>query len=235
MKLRISVFAAVLGTLFLGISIQLFPEQELRESVYLPPLSELLPDYLDQWKVQDSPLGATEFDSTSVREILKYDDAILRTYEKGGVVVTVHVVYWKPDSGLMGENRSHSPDFCFPASGWIAAHAEYEKPLSVGTWRSSPAQFRVFTAGGSKIYMLFWHLRAGDLSGYFMGPQDRWNARLPFLFKQFRRAFPGGGRTDEIFVRITSSEPFESSTTQDVLKVLAPALTKTGAFRAAEK
>lgn len=201
------------------------------DAVTLAPLTKLLPASLPGWTVEDSSLGQTEGDAQKVQEILQYDDAIFRTYRRGNLVIGVHVVYWRPNPSKTEYNLAHSPDICWPNAGWSLQERVYEKHVTSAGWTSPPGQYRVFEANGKTTEMLFWHLRRGQLSGYMMGDQTRWRARLTHMLEQTYRSFRFGSVADEIFVRITMDAPLEEVIRSDAWAEIAKSLAVTGAFQ----
>ena len=184
--------------------------------------SELLPAIVVGWKVSDEGIGKSE------SQILNYDDAILRRYQRGTTKVNVYLSHWNQESAKRGEYQAHSPDICFPMAGWKSLFSEYEKELRGDGWVAVPTQFRIFAAADSTVQMVFWHLRNGRLSGDMMGLGGRWTVRFPLKARRLIDAISSGSDSDEVFIRITTSGEIEELIRTELWTQLIPPLAELG-------
>ena len=118
--------------LALGVSLQFLPTKVSERFSLKRPLGQKLPSKIDGWIVTDEPLGATEHDSSRVKDILEYSDYVYRIYRKSGVEIGVYVAYWKPGEISVVSAGTHTPDNCWVQSGWTRVGEEREAIVVCG-------------------------------------------------------------------------------------------------------
>jgi hypothetical protein len=157
------------------------------------------------WTVIDQPIADTAEMQKAVGELLNYDDAILRSYRRGGQQFDVYAAYWRP--GKMSERlvAGHSPDVCWVAAGWsMIAKESPATPLALGTWAPSAGQYRVFRdARGAMRWVVFWHVAGGRRVDYGQGVPPWWTVFSDLAARGFNQ------RSSQYFVRVSANVPWE--------------------------
>lgn len=194
-------------------------------------LSTLYPAITLHWSSQTIELGATE--TIPLQHILKFDDSVYRAYSNGTSTVTLLILRWLPNSKSRSDTgfNAHHPDSCFPGSGWQSISAQHETPLQYGLWRSQPVESRIFVKGNATAYVWFWHLRAGQLSGYMVGSRSDILSRIPYYIYQWKRGWVNGRQPEELFVRIVSTDPPSTPAIAELLTDFAKSLARAGVFK----
>lgn len=188
-----------------------------------PPLASLVPPEIAGWQV------STVNDLEKFSGILQTTDLLERTYVRtdrpdGPVSVNVYIAYWPPGRTSVSRVASHTPDACWPGSGWIAQtdrtrHAE--APLLPGV-TVSPAEYRFFsTARGQTQHVWFWHVFDGRVITY----RDPYS--IPALLQiglqyGFRR------QGSQYFVRLSSNRPWNEIAAEPLVREIITNLTHVG-------
>jgi hypothetical protein len=172
-------------------------------------LKDYFPEKIDGWVGTDQVLGDTELVRDQVKNVLQYDDILWRVYKKGATELGVYVVYWKPENQMQVEIGHHTPDICWVNAGWRILSADYNYQLSIPGISCTPAQYRYFETGGTRLHVAFWHLVGGRLSGYGLAQQTNLRARLPERFGVLWADRFGFYRSEQYFIRLSSNMPFE--------------------------
>ncbi len=163
-----------------------------------PDLAAILPVQADGWEVQ------TTDDLYRFTSILQTDHLVQRTYLKhssdGSLLqVTIYLAYWPAGQAPVSLVASHTPDACWPGSGWLAqptkdAHAS----LIVAGHALPAAEFRSFLSGDFPQRVWFWHIYDGHPLAYRDPHSPRELLRLAW-----RYGF--GHEGAQLFVRISSN------------------------------
>jgi exosortase len=173
-----------------------------RAGVAPPNLAELLPVRATDWEV------LTPNDLYQFADILQTNHLMERTYLRTSgrgqfIQLTVYVAYWGPGQASVSRVASHTPDACWPGSGWTAQPVRDSREIPEVTGLIiSPGEHRLFTnSAGFPQNVWFWHIYDGHVINY----RDPYS--IPALFHialqyGFRR--PG----DQFFVRISSNKPW---------------------------
>jgi exosortase len=174
-----------------------------------PNLAALLPEAPPGWTVQTTP----NFDQYS--GILHTHALIERVYSDGpspdSAHVTLYIAYWRPGQAPVSLVDTHTPDACWPGSGWVAqAGPSGRQELSIGGRRLAPAESRLFAHGTFETSVWFWHLYGGRPIT-FVDPRSV--GRL--LGLAWRYGF--GPAKDQMFVRVSSDRPWGEIASQPVL------------------
>ncbi len=167
-----------------------------------PDLLAILPEAPDGWAVRTSE-DLYQFSSTLRTEHLA-QRSYFKTTPQGIVQVTVYLAYWKPGQSAVSAVASHTPDACWPGSGWAAAPVDDPRVrLSVQDHALAPAEVRLFHSGEYPQYVWFWHLF--DQRPLLHTDPYSWRELL-------RLAWRYGFRRDgeQLFVRISSNQPWDT-------------------------
>jgi len=182
-----------------------------------PDLQRVLPSQMAGWRV-DTTTDLYQFSST-----LKTSHLVQRSYykdtERGPLQITVYLAYWLPGQAPVSLVSSHTPDACWPGSGWIA-RPEASTELTLTRPSALPAaQYREFRQAERVQYVWFWHLYRGEL----VTDVD------PFSPAQMIRVVLRYGirsEAEQVFVRISSNQPWEhfdhEPLTEEIIRQLHP-------------
>jgi hypothetical protein len=178
------------------------------DSVELPDLTKAVPAILPGWEVKDLPLGDTEALTASVASLLKFDAYIYREYRRGPRTFTVYVAYWTPGKIPPQLVEAHTPDICWPGSGWFCEQRENNVDLGSGPTALGKGAQRVFSMPGRRIYVQFWHLVGGVQDDF----STRWDiiSYATRWSRDMMRSLGGHGPREQFFIRIASAEPLET-------------------------
>ncbi len=222
---RFQIAHGVLGYLALllavAVVLQLLPYPKSAVVKRSVPLGDYFPRSMSGWHSEDRPLAETEAAEGAVREILNYDEALLRTYKKDGREFSLYVAYWQPGKMSAHEIAFHVPDKCWPAVGWKRIAADYHyQPAGEGRLLA-PAQYREFQIRDQLAYVLYWHVFNGRVVLY---NPDGVPTRLSKLSELFTFGLHQKG--EQYFIRITSPDPLEQVANddgfQEILELIAP-------------
>ncbi len=172
-------------------------------------LKRQIPAQLAGWSVSDEPLGPNEAVRGAIERTLNYDDYVYRLYRRDGVTIGIYAAYWAPNRMPVQKVASHTPDRCWIENGWTCLDQRFAEKITASEARLQPAQWRIFQApgrDGRKEHVLYWHLVGSQLHDY--------GARLatsPGIVSWWRDAltYALAGSQAQVFVRVTSSVPFE--------------------------
>jgi exosortase len=194
----------------------------IRADATVPNLAALLPVRVADWEV------LTPNDLYQFADILQTNHLMERTYLRTTgagqfTQLTVYVAYWAPGQASVSRVASHTPDACWPGSGWTAqpVHDVREIPQLAGLI-ISPGEHRLFTnSAGYPQNVWFWHIYDGHVISY----QDPYS--IPALFQialqyGFRR--PG----DQFFVRISSNKSWAELKDEPLVHEIVTNLTRIG-------
>lgn len=191
-------------------------------------LQRRLPAQLAGWVVNDEPLGPNETVRTSIERVLNYDDYVYRLYRRDGTTVGIYAAYWAADRMPVQKVASHTPDRCWIENGWTCLDQRFAERIATGPVHLQPAQWRIFQEpgrDGRKEHVLYWHLvgtRLHDYGGRL--------ATSPGLIAWWRDAvaYAVAGSREQLFVRVTSSVPFERLQAEPGWKTLVEVLAGLG-------
>jgi len=176
-----------------------------------PSLESLLPVAAPGWEVR-TPTDLYQFSG-----VLGTTHLLQRTYlrndgAKGLTDLTIYVAYWPAGQASVSRVASHTPDACWPGSGWISDNSvgRHHENLPFAGATLAPAEYRLFRAErGNAQHVWFWHVFDGRVIDY----RDPYS--LPALLELaleygFRR------QGSQYFIRVSSNRPW-SELTQDPL------------------
>jgi len=197
-------------------------------------LAEMLPTALSGYAVKDEPIARTEEMKRAIGELLNYNDAVFRIYESAGRRVSVYTAWWA--AGRMSPRlvASHTPDVCWPVTGWTR-DTGVDEQMTAATVEFSRSgfvvgQLRVFVAQAKPEHVVFWHKVGVEFLSYNKGGAPPWWATLDELWRNglnLKRA--------QLFVRISSDQPLESFWRDPALEPLRAALLDLGLGAAGRK
>lgn len=160
----------------------------------------LLPAESAGWQV------ATARDLYRFSGVLQTDHLVERTYfrlsEGQPVQINVYVAHWSPGAASVSLVASHTPDACWPGTGWVAQPTpDRQVALEVAQRQLPVAEHRIFTHGAAPQHVWFWHVYNGRVINY----RDPYS--IPALVEialnyGFRREGP------QFFVRFSSNRPW---------------------------
>jgi exosortase len=187
-----------------------------------PDLAALLPAKASDWEVR------TPTDLYQFAGILQTTHLMERTYLRptgpGQVTqLTVYVAYWPPGQSSVSRVASHTPDACWPGSGWTAEPVEdaHEAPTVPGL-EISRGEHRIFSNGGGyRQNVWFWHIHNGHVISY----RDPYS--IPALFQialQYGFRPPG----EQFFVRISSNQPWTQLRDEPLVREILTNLDRIG-------
>ncbi len=188
-----------------------------------PRLTDLLPAQAAGWQV------TTPDDLYQFSDILQTTHLLERTYVRpaasgGFVELTVYTAYWAPGQTSVSRVASHTPDACWPGSGWSAQATTGARTqvIAVPGLELSPVEYRVFRDEVHRTqHVWFWHIFDGHVIGY----RDPYS--LPALF---RSALQYGFRRQgsQYFIRLSSNRPWDELATEPLLREILTNLNHVG-------
>lgn len=165
-----------------------------------PDLMSMLPGSADGWQV-GTTRGLYRFAGT-----LRTDHLAQRSYLRrdagGAAQVTLYLAYWPEGQASVGLVASHTPDACWPGSGWVAAAVpDPRAALSIGGRTLPVADHRLFMSGAYPQQVWYWQIHEGR-------PIDPGDPKsVPALIGfAFRYGFQRAG--SQAFIRISSNRPW---------------------------
>jgi exosortase len=184
-------------------------------SVSAPPpaLVNLLPATAPGWEVR-TPADLYQFSG-----VLGTTHLLQRTYlrnegVKGVVDLTVYIAYWPAGQASVSRVASHTPDACWPGSGWMAdvnVSGHRQSPPLAGL-ALAPAEYRLFHAErGYAQHVWFWHVFDGRVIDY----RDPYSlsALLEIALQYgFRR------QGSQYFIRVSSNRPWAELADEPLLR-----------------
>ncbi len=166
-----------------------------------PDLAAILPAEAPGWQV------TTSNDLYQFRDQLQTDHLAQRTYrraEPDGTVaeIILYVAYWHAGQAPVSLVAAHTPDACWPGSGWTAQPTQVTRmQLSIDHRTLAAAEYRLFTFGDFPQHVWFWHLYDGRSIAF----RDPYSA-VALLRIAWDYGFRHDG--DQLFVRVSSNRPW---------------------------
>lgn len=184
-------------TVALGVFFYLNTRPSTRRDLPVPDLAAVLPRQAAGWQVR------TDSSIYQFTDALHTEHLAQRTYFRplpGGTVeqLTVYVAYWRPGQATVSLVASHTPDACWPGSGWVAQPAPPHLSLAIAGHALPLAESRFFTNHDFPQHVWFWHLYDGRPLLY-RDPRSP----VQLLRLALRYGFRHDG--DQLFVRVSSN------------------------------
>ncbi len=183
-----------------------------------PDLFAILPLQAAGWKVETSP------DIYQFSDQLETEYLAQRTYHRrtaqGELQITVYLAYWPAGQTPVSAVASHTPDACWPGSGWQVTPVDQPRQsLEVGGRILAPAEARLFRSGNFPQHVWFWHL----FDGRPITHTDPYSW-IQLLRLAWRYGFRHDG--EQLFVRVSSNHPWstlrQEPLLQDIFNRLQP-------------
>jgi exosortase len=176
----------------------------------VPDLAALLPQPAPGWT------GRTTPDLDQYSGILHTHTLVDREYSAGPTMgsmhLTLYLAYWRPGQAPVSLVDAHTPDACWPGTGWRAEPVPNENEvLSIGDRLLPPAECRLFAHGAYETHVWYWHLYGGRP----LAIVD------PYSAPGFLRTAWGYGFShseDQLFVRISSNRPWREIDSQPTVR-----------------
>ncbi len=168
----------------------------------VPDLEAILPAKAEGWNV------ITAHDLYQFSSILQTDHLVQRSYirrtAEGSVEqVTFYIAYWSPGQAPVSLVSTHTPEACWPGSGWeTQPNPVATSPFLAGSLAYPAPEYRLFKSGPALAHVWYWHLYEGRPI-----VQIAPNSPLTLLGLAVRYGFRKGG--DQVFIRISSNRPWE--------------------------
>ena len=187
-----------------------------------PNLAALMPQCPPGWEM------VARADLYQFADILQTTHLLERTYvrlpgQPHAVQVNVYIAYWPAGQATVSRVASHTPDACWPGSGWIAQPvADPQQFLPRPGQPIAAAEHRMFrSADGSPQHVWFWHVYNGHAISY----QNPYS--VPALLQlALRYGFRRQG--EQFFVRISSNVPWAEIGDEPLVHDLLTRLAATG-------
>ncbi|HKB58268.1 MAG TPA: exosortase/archaeosortase family protein [Lacunisphaera sp.] len=215
-------WTAIAGTLVLA-GFYFSNSLPARRSGQPPPnLAALLPARAAGWEVM------TPNDLHQFADILQTEHLMERTYVRPAgnnlfTRLTVYVAYWAPGQASVSRVASHTPDACWPGSGWVVEPLPEAREIpGIPGLSIAPAEHRLFRNGaGHPEHVWFWHIYDGRVINY----RDPYS--VPALFSiALQYGFRQQG--DQFFVRISSNKPWAGLADEALVREIVSNLTRIG-------
>jgi exosortase len=175
-----------------------------------PDIDAMLPSSAEGWQVMTTP------DMFRFSGVLRTDHLAQRTYyrrdARGNEQVTIYVAYWSAGQASVGLVGSHTPDACWPGSGWVAEKVpDIRVALDMGGRPLPVAQHRLFSADGYPQQVWFWQLSHGHVVE--VGDPKSVGALIRIAL---RYGFRAAG--DQAFIRISSNRTWDEIAKEPVVE-----------------
>jgi exosortase len=209
-------FATVLLGVFLYFSVR-----APREDHAAPDVETLLPASFAGWQV------STAADLHRFADTLRTDRFVQRTYARRDpgrppIDLTVYIAYWLPGQASVSQVATHTPDACWPGGGWLPVPvAETKVRIAAANQELAAAEYRQFRSQAYLQNVWYWHLYDRQPIPY-LDPLSPKNLLEIALRYGFRRA------GDQMFVRISSSRPWDEIAREPLLTEIAARLRPLG-------
>jgi exosortase len=174
-----------------------------------PDLEALLPEPPPGWTAQTTP------DLDRFSGILHTHTLVERVYSAGPTLgsthLTLYLAYWRPGQASVSLVDAHTPDFCWPGTGWELEPVPNEQaPLGIGDRTLAPAQCRLFVHNAFETHVWYWHLYSGR-------PLAIVDPYSPTRLLKLGLRYGFGHAGDQLFVRVSSNRPWQEIAAQPVL------------------
>jgi exosortase len=186
-------------------------------------IASLLPAESSGWKVETTS-GLRQFAG-----VLRTTQLAERSYRKIGadgqpVEVVLYVAHWKPGQAPVSLVASHTPDACWPGSGWVTQLVADPQVVLHLDGRPLPrAEHRIFRhpEAPAAQQVWYWHVYDGRVINY----RDPYS--VPALVElALHYGFKREG--EQYFVRLSSNRPWEQLANEPLLVQIFGNLSRVG-------
>ncbi len=182
----------------------------LRRDTPPPNLYAVLPATVPGWEVETTN-DLYQFSALLQTDVLAQRTYVKRTADNARVQVTIYAAYWSPGQASVSSVASHTPDACWPGTGWAAITPAPPNVTPVTAGRTlAPPEYRLFQSGNFPQHVWFWHLFDGRPIAF----RDPYSATA-LLGIAWRYGFRRDG--DQLFVRISSNVPWSAIADESLL------------------
>lgn len=198
---QLPLTAALGCAIVLAVILLAMTRPSVRQGMPPPDLLRLLPAESPGWHVQTSS-DLFRFSATLHTEHLAQ-----RTYTRMAdgrpEQITIYLAYWPAGQAPVSLVASHTPDACWPGSGWKSvALRSADNDVTPTRRTSAPPESRLFVSGQRTQYVWFWHLYDGRPIAHREPRSPRALLRIAW-----EHGFSHNG--DQLFVRVSSNRPWE--------------------------
>jgi len=173
----------------------------VREDASAPDLLAVLPSSAEGWSVQTTQ-GLDRFVGT-LRTGHLAQRSYVRSSAGGREQVAFFLAHWSKGQASVGLVAAHTPDACWPGSGWVPQQVNDKRVALEVAGRKLPwAQHRLFVNGGYPQHVWFWHLYDGR--AIEIGDPFSLRAHLAIAL---RFGFRNSG--EQLFIRVSSNRPWD--------------------------
>lgn len=193
------------------------------EATLTQPLSVIVPEHLDGWRVRTIPMDQSPEAAARIENFLNFDDAIFRVFEQGDTMIGLYIAYWTPGKTSYRWAGVHTPDTCWVLAGWVRKERESAVPLASRNTELKPAEFGIYVKDGIAQHVFFWHLVGGEpyrLNQH--GTHNIWASLVDI------REFGLNLRKEQFFVRLSSNRPLEDLERMPGFDAILASLTEIG-------
>jgi exosortase len=181
-----------------------------RTAIPVSNLDSLFPEASSGWTAQRMP-DLDQF-STILQTHSLAEVSYAAGMAPGSARVTLYLAYWRPGEAPVSLVDAHTPDACWPGTGWEPKAVPRDRsPLRVGKRIVAPAECRLFVHDNLETRVWFWHLYGGRPIAFV----DPYSA-VRLLGLSLRYGF--GPPEDQLFVRISSNRPWQEISTQPFIQ-----------------
>lgn len=168
----------------------------------IPDLIATLPPPPPGWTSAE-PRDLYQFTGTLQTSYLAQRTYTAPAFSGPPLQITLYLAYWPSGQSTVSRVATHTPDACWPGSGWIPQPLLVSRePLPLAAGRILPvAEHRFFTQSGFPQHVWFWHLFDGRPISY----QSPYSPR-DLLQLSWRYGFRHEG--DQLFIRVSSTRPW---------------------------
>jgi len=202
----------VAGTLALSLATLVFfvvhtqPTHHRKEPA--PDLWALLPASPPGWEVS-TRTDLYRFSSQLQTDILA-ERTYTRTEPRGTFQVTVYLAYWPAGQASVSLVAAHTPDACWPGSGWVEDPTQHRSiSLAVGGVNLPEAQFRSFKLDTFPQNVWYWHLFDGKpIEGKVGSPRELLSLAWHYGFRD---------EEEQVFIRVSSNRGWQEIAKEPLL------------------
>ena len=174
-----------------------------------PALAALLPAAPPGWTAQTTP------DLEQYSGTLHTHALVERVYSEGpglgSAHVTLYLAYWRPGEAPVSLVDAHTPDSCWPGTGWEAKPVpDTRSVLKLGGRMLAPAECRLFALNQFETRVWFWHLYGGR-PVVFVDPHSA------ISLVKLAWHFGLGSQRDQLFVRVSSNRSWDEIAAEPIL------------------
>jgi hypothetical protein len=121
------------------------------------------------------------------------------------------LAYWRPGEAPVSLVDAHTPDSCWPGTGWEAKPVpDTRSVLKLGGRMLAPAECRLFALNQFETRVWFWHLYGGR-PVVFVDPHSA------ISLVKLAWHFGLGSQRDQLFVRVSSNRSWDEIAAEPIL------------------